>query len=55
MRVQSERWRAWDQRQISRAWRTFAIEVLDPLLVGSLCGHALFRPGQGGAQKVASG
>ena len=42
------RWRACDQRGMSRALRVLAIEVLDVLLVANICGSALFHPGGGG-------
>ena len=49
------RWRAWDQREISRAERTRCIEVLSPLLDANLMGRAMFRPGEAGRARNAAG
>jgi hypothetical protein len=47
MSVMQLRWRACDQRGLSWASRILAIEVLDVLLIGNVCGRALFCPGKG--------
>ena len=49
------RWRAWDQREISRAERTRCIEVLSPLLDANLMGGAMFRPGEAGRARAVAG
>ena len=55
MRVLGMRWRAMDQREMSREMRTLAIEVLDPLLIANIAGRALFLPGGGGQKRAADG
>ena len=51
MKVLSLRWRACDQRGVSRALRMLAIEGLDVLMNANICGRALFCP-RGGAKTV---
>ena len=51
LKVLGLRWRACDQRGVSRALRTLAIEGLDVLMNANLCGQALFCP-CGGAKSV---
>ena len=51
MKVLGLRWRACDQRGMSRALRTLAIEGLDVLMNANICGRSLFCP-CGGAKSV---